>query len=151
MKNISFVLFVMISLLGCNKTKPKIGEYEAIFSGSYDKNGQIYDFNRFQEFKIVEVNEKEIKLSIYTDGSVSSILKKDGKVISGIFKMLGQGGTGGPNYASNDIYITGFWEKKKGKFYISGFHQFIYTEVNTQNQEINEYVVSGNFEIIAKD
>ncbi|MDD2984634.1 MAG: hypothetical protein PHQ74_14730 [Crocinitomicaceae bacterium] len=150
MKNLLFIFVVIILQTGCTKNKPKVGDYEAWFYGTYSKNGQTVAYDRFQEVSIVSVNESEISLSIYNDGTVSSILNKDKKIVSGIFKMLGQGGTGGPSYPSNDIFITGTWEKNKGKYSITGYHQWVYTEVDVQTQEINEHIVSGNFEIKSK-
>lgn len=150
MKNLFYLITAISILAGCTKNKPKVGEYEAWFYGSYIKNGQTYTYDRNQKVSIVDVNENSISLSIYNNGYVSSILDKKDKIVSGIFNTLGGTPTGGPSYPSQEINITGSWEKHSGKYSISGFHQWIYTDIDAQNQTINEYIVSGKFEIKSK-
>ena len=150
MKKILPIAISIFLFLGCNKNKPKIGDYEARFYCNQPNLQQFVGDYRYQESAIVEVNNTEISISIYDDETISSILTKDGKIISGTFIMPGPGGAGGPSHPSNEIYITGTWKKENGKYKITGFHQYIYYDVDVQSQEINEYVVSGEFEIKSK-
>ncbi len=150
MKNLLYLIVVVALLVGCTKNKPKIGDYEVWFYGSYTKNGQTYTYDRYRELSIIDVNETEIKLAPCPTCEANTILQKEKKLVSGIIIMPGEGGTGGPSYPSQEINITGIWDKHKGKYSISGFHQWIYTEVDVQNQTSNEYIVSGKFEIKSK-
>lgn len=150
MKNLFYLVTAIAMFAGCTKNKPKIGDYKAWFYGSYTKNGQTYTYDRYRELSIIDVNDAEIKIAPCATCEANTILQKDKKTVSGIIIIPGAGGTGGPSYPSQEINITGTWEKQKGKYSISGFHQWIYTEVDVQNQTINEYIVSGEFEVKSK-
>lgn len=150
MRKVLYIGLVLFVIIACNKRKPRVGDYEALFYGSYTKNGQTISYDRFRDLSIIEVNATEIVIAACPTCEAFSTLKKDNKAVSGIIPMPGQGGTGGPSFPSNQIYITGTWQKNKGKYIISGFHQYVYTDIDAQNQTINEYVVSGDFEIKSK-
>jgi len=129
------------------KNKPKIGDYEASFEGSYIKNGQTIAYNRSRTLSIIKVNSSEIHIAPCSTCVSNSILKKDNINIVGVIMMPGQGGTGGPSYPANEINISGVLEKRKGGYCFIGTHNWIYTDVDVVNQEINHYSVTGSFEI----
>tara|TARA_R110002072_G_scaffold301400_1_gene481039 strand:- start:37667 stop:38119 length:453 start_codon:yes stop_codon:yes gene_type:complete len=150
MKKTLLIISILAVFLSCNKNKPKIGDYEATFNGSYTKNGLTVNHDRYQKVSIIDVTKTEIKLSIYQDGSLSSVLQKDKKNVSGIFFSPSSSGTGAGWFPSNEITINGEWKQNSDSYTISGNHTYLLTEYDAMNQLINEYTVTGTFEIKSK-
>ena len=150
MKNLFYLITAITILAGCTKIKPKIGDYKASFNGSYTKNGQTYPYYRYRALSIIDVNDAEIKIADCASCEAITILQKDKNLVSGTIIMPGGADGGGPSYSSQEIHITGTWEKQKGKYSISGFCQWIYNDIDVQEQTINKIIVSGTFEIISE-
>jgi hypothetical protein len=150
MKKQILMLCLSILFLSCNKNKPKIGEYTAIFDSNYTIDNQSINHKRYQDFKIIDIDNEQITISTYLDESISFILDKNGDNVSGVFKTTGEFTSGFSPYYSNEITINGKWTKDKGEYIITGTNSYIVTVNDLVNQQINEYVANGLFEFKSK-
>ncbi|MDR2868603.1 MAG: hypothetical protein LBV46_03575, partial [Bacteroidales bacterium] len=150
-KKLFLLLFSLALLSGCDKINEiKTGEYLANFYGTYtDKNGQLREHTHCSAIWISEVTENTI--TIQTPGlhaSIqTSILNRDDKKISGI--ILSAGRQGFADYYS-DMNLEGIWERIDKKDIITGSFRETYYNVDTEEQQIMPYQVTGTFKIEPK-
>jgi hypothetical protein len=121
MKSIINLLFLSILLVSCSKNAPKPGVYQMTFTGTYEMTGETS-----LETGIATISETTKDYFIIGNSKIH----KCGKKIKGKLVTLL------PNLPL--IEIEGTWEKKKGKYYLTGTYRATYITV---------LYINGTFEI----
>jgi hypothetical protein len=124
MKLIISILFLFILLVSCYKNAPKPGQYDMTFTGTYEMTGEAS-----LETGIATIIETTKDYFIIGNSKIH----KCGKKIKGKLVTLL------PNLPL--IEIEGTWEKKKGKYYLTGTYRATY---------ITMLYINGTFEIKSK-
>ena len=121
MKTIIEFLTISLILISCHKNSPAIGDYRAIFNGTYEASG-----NNLSELKYITISE-------YTKDDFligNSKISKNGGNIEGEIE-------GFAGYSS--MKINGKCQKKKGAYFITGTYKAL---------DYSGNIINGDFEII---